>query len=1224
MDSPYSVKSQQLDGSRALIEAQHTELIKTMLGVRLTQAFTHKYLITPEEAETLQGFFTRRLVLMSPDAYKETSHPVLAILNEYANAEAAKYLANSVTHKKVTLSIGDSADSKLKASHNCTIFGKNKSARDNNRVVSNTKASTAAVRSSMHGEPCGVCSSGFECCDYKADVAVSVHSCYDISMDAFAAGFLRHGLTQCVVYYFSAPEVIDPMYAGAFPCFKVNRHAGQTISFTMGDATAPYFHDVRTWRDWMTVSAIDCGAHFITLERTRMYGPLTVLVANLITKSVPDFGITLPFAQWFPNRSLVPSIPDWYESKKYLAQDALQHYVVPDSVCIALLSYAQRTQDGSYKFSELASYASGQRREITIGNTVYQNAWNCRPEEYSDIVVSLFILGAIQRTDRTKCISAAFEYLKNNYSREPWLNKFRKWLDRHGITNQPGKCKVGDHLATFVIKPVVDVASVKIYKHVTIFDDVLRAVGIPARPYVTDAGPIIRPMDFSDSSAAVRTDDDQDRVSIDIIDEEGSTLKIPTDSICVVSDSDFEQITTDDTDGDVADLESSVMCTSESTSLSSYGIPCLFIEDDPNPGKMCHLGVIDRDLFDGSDDESLAHCVSSDFQMSAGIAVDFKTKFGGLTELRNSGCSTGTCTYLKRGERYIFYLVTKAKYHNKPTCATFRAAIDYMAVCVKSLGVKRVFLPYMIGCGLDRLDWDWVYGQFEQAFTYVPVELVFCRKPLTVDRPIMPLQDGVPYAINQPIAHPCGCRGVDQDLFHRRTNEIICGHYENLPNAFISGHCAVQAFATVYAGDNVSPAPRHFFELLVRQALKSPGAALVDPVDLACYIFHANADLQMSADAIPHLCLATRVNVLITVQEEDRLKSVTIRVVGGEEGDPFLRIYHMGPDGAAGHYSAYPRGGYKRSHKFKQLIEDVGFKGTVADLSTAPGDFSMQLSKKDDVHLNSYWYKPGLKMLPESGLVVTPYVTPQQLGTIIGDRKFDYIFNDAAAAIGSENIIRDLNTHTISSLKNGGCLVTKSFGNGHDVFDLYADYFDTYDVKSYTDHGTERYFVLRGFNPIKRTDRQLRFFDIYDKYNRDITTHVLPTQRTLEQFTKIYFSGEMAIHKPLFAAAPPFENFTVEAITGVASASKTTRAIAAYGQRAVLLHLPASCVISTRRPVFLHTRLMPSSLLSVIKIRRLSSLMKFHNSLSTISLWYMLSFLWQRLSFWVMSTRPLI
>jgi len=132
------------------------------------------------------------------------------------------------------------------------------------------------------------------------------------------------------------------------------------------------------------------------------------------------------------------------------------------------------------------------------------------------------------------------------------------------------------------------------------------------------------------------------------------------------------------------------------------------------------------DLFTSSD--SLANCVSEDFRMDKGIASIFKKQFGGDNELKSQNRRTGQVAYLKRPDlqrnpdRYIFYLVTKVFYYEKPNYINLKASlIDLRDQCIK-LGVKRLSMP-KIACGLDKLNWITVSEIIKDVFKDTDIQI---------------------------------------------------------------------------------------------------------------------------------------------------------------------------------------------------------------------------------------------------------------------------------------------------------------------------------------------------------------------------------------------------------------------------------------------------------------------------------------------------------------------
>ncbi|XP_062899783.1 ADP-ribose glycohydrolase OARD1-like [Mobula hypostoma] len=127
------------------------------------------------------------------------------------------------------------------------------------------------------------------------------------------------------------------------------------------------------------------------------------------------------------------------------------------------------------------------------------------------------------------------------------------------------------------------------------------------------------------------------------------------------------------------------------------------------------VSYVTGDLFRCPAEESLAHCISEDCRMGAGIAVAFRNKFQSIAELRSQKKKTGEVAVLKRNQRYIYYLITKKKAFQKPTYESLQSSLEAMKRhCIKSQ-VTRISMP-RIGCGLDKLSWNKVAQIIHDVF----------------------------------------------------------------------------------------------------------------------------------------------------------------------------------------------------------------------------------------------------------------------------------------------------------------------------------------------------------------------------------------------------------------------------------------------------------------------------------------------------------------------------
>lgn len=139
-----------------------------------------------------------------------------------------------------------------------------------------------------------------------------------------------------------------------------------------------------------------------------------------------------------------------------------------------------------------------------------------------------------------------------------------------------------------------------------------------------------------------------------------------------------------------------------------------------------------RDLFSVSGKYYLAHCISADFGMGKGIAVEFNKRFD-MKEILKRKYPNYRKRYVlenKSGdcilEGKVFNLVTKERYWNKPTIISMRNALAEMkTICVRE-NISRIAMP-TIGAGLDRLSWNDVAGEIREVFVDTDVEILVCK-----------------------------------------------------------------------------------------------------------------------------------------------------------------------------------------------------------------------------------------------------------------------------------------------------------------------------------------------------------------------------------------------------------------------------------------------------------------------------------------------------------------
>lgn len=138
-----------------------------------------------------------------------------------------------------------------------------------------------------------------------------------------------------------------------------------------------------------------------------------------------------------------------------------------------------------------------------------------------------------------------------------------------------------------------------------------------------------------------------------------------------------------------------------------------------------------KDLFSVPCDYYLAHCVSADFALGAGIAIEFNKRFDMRRKLKEDWptCIEEMRKHNLHGEccliDNVFNLITKERAWYKPTYESIAEALHATKSIANANGVKKIAMP-KIGCGLDGKNWNVVSELIKGVFSDTDIEILVC------------------------------------------------------------------------------------------------------------------------------------------------------------------------------------------------------------------------------------------------------------------------------------------------------------------------------------------------------------------------------------------------------------------------------------------------------------------------------------------------------------------
>ena len=141
-----------------------------------------------------------------------------------------------------------------------------------------------------------------------------------------------------------------------------------------------------------------------------------------------------------------------------------------------------------------------------------------------------------------------------------------------------------------------------------------------------------------------------------------------------------------------------------------------------------NLHYIKADLLDIAKDKSkyIAHCISGDFTLGAGLAKVLNQEYN-LTDRLNKQYTHFDNTNNAFLIDNIFNLVIKDKWKQTAEYSSLEKALEDMKLSLYYLDIKEIYIP-KLGCGKEKLNWVDVENLIKKVFNNRDVDIYVCVK----------------------------------------------------------------------------------------------------------------------------------------------------------------------------------------------------------------------------------------------------------------------------------------------------------------------------------------------------------------------------------------------------------------------------------------------------------------------------------------------------------------
>jgi hypothetical protein len=364
------------------------------------------------------SYHTKKDILKHP-------HPVPAILNELAYNDCIRTATTSFGGRAID--IGGVSMRTPAEHHKCSLINDSRSeARHRNQYYLTNERNPSLRDCFDNGNfnDIRICAMGAQNCHYKASYAYMINV-YDVPITDIPKIMHNHNISVLDCWMFLPHNLYNPLLTGDqtyYKCSFNNNGKTKIAEFHLNDSSNVYSHDYNNWLNYSAVTKLEFDNGCITSEHILSYGTFTKIRFNYCRNMQGDIKRIIPLSKWYSDFVVIANVIPFAFVNKF-TRLWKNTFLVPRQFMNQLIAWCTRQKE-----HDTYSYPSMQAMADAISGAVYYNTTGRNVLLYQQIqvdtahhwelMVSIYVLGAVLRWKRTQAVGKLFHFIRDN---EPGL-----------------------------------------------------------------------------------------------------------------------------------------------------------------------------------------------------------------------------------------------------------------------------------------------------------------------------------------------------------------------------------------------------------------------------------------------------------------------------------------------------------------------------------------------------------------------------------------------------------------------------------------------------------------------------------------------------------------------------------------------------------------------------------------------------------------------------------